>query len=96
MAPRSRIAPDVVRSILLSNDADGICAASHGISRQAVQQIRNGTIHRKVLAEIPRRGVTQTHACSTCIHWLHGSCSIGFPEPTENLYFANECNLFQT
>jgi hypothetical protein len=26
--------------------------------------------------------------------WLKGRCSLDFPEPAQNLFFAGECNIF--
>ena len=109
MPHRSKITESTVRAILLNQDTHQACAKIHGISWQAVQQIRLGVIHKKKAPEVPRwakRGpgtlsslsippkMLEHHSCQPCLHWHKGACSMGFPEPTENLRFANECNVY--
>jgi hypothetical protein len=44
--------------------------------------------------EIPRRNSFAEHSCECCALWLKGKCSLDFPEPVHNLFFAGECNIF--
>jgi hypothetical protein len=50
--------------------------------------------HKKLFPEIPRRNSFAKHSCECCVLWLKGKCSLSFPEPAQNLYFAGECNIF--
>ena len=94
MAPKSKISEATVRAILLTKGTHQATAAIHGVSWQAVQQIRLGKIHKTTAPEVPRWVNPGKHSCELCRHWLKGGCTLGFPEPTENLLFANECNLY--
>ena len=90
----TKISPEAVRDILLSDDSHKAMAQRHGVSRQTVEQIRFGVGHRKLFPEIPRRNSFAEHSCECCALWLKGKCSLDFPEPVQNLYFAGECNIF--
>jgi hypothetical protein len=94
MPHKSKISEATVRAILLTHASHQKTAAIHGVSWQAVQQIRLGKIHKKTAPEVPRWANSPKHSCAHCRHWLKGACSLGFPEPTENLLFASECNLY--
>jgi len=93
MSSQSKLAEAIVRDILLSKLSHRKIAQVHGISYQAAHQIRHGLIHRKTLPDIPR-WIVQTHSCESCLHWSDDHCTMDFPEPRENLRFANECNLY--
>ena len=90
----TKVSPEAVRDILLSPDSPKATAQRHGISRHTIEQIWFGVGHRKLFPEIPRRKYVATHSCESCALWVGSKCSIGFPEPTQNLLFASECNVF--
>jgi hypothetical protein len=90
----TKIFPEAVRDILLSPDSPKATAQRHGISRQTVEQIWLGVGHKKLFPEIPRRNSFVEHSCECCALWLKGKCSLDFPEPAQNLFFAGECNIF--
>lgn len=90
----TKVSPEAVRDILLSPDSPKATAQRHGISRHTVEQIWFGVGHRKLFPEIPRRKYVATHSCECCALWLKGKCSLNFPEPAQNLFFAGECNIF--
>jgi len=90
----TKISPEAVRDILLSPDSPKATARRHGISRQTVEQIWFGVGHKKLFPEIPRRNSFAQHSCESCALWLKGKCSLNFPEPAQNLFFAGECNIF--
>jgi len=90
----TKISPEAVRDILLSPDSHRTMAERHGVSRQTVEQIRFGVGHRKLFPEIPRRKSFVQHSCESCALWIKGKCSLDFPEPAQNLFFAGECNIF--
>ena len=90
----TKVSPEAVRDILLSPDSPKATAQRHGISRHTVEQIWFGVGHRKLFPEIPRRKSFAEHSCECCAMWLKGRCSLDFPEPAQNLFFAGECNIF--
>jgi hypothetical protein len=90
----TKVSPEVVRDILLSPDSPKATAQRHNISRHTVEQIWFGVGHKKVFPEIPRRNSVVKHSCERCVMWLKGKCSLDFPEPEQNLFFARECNIF--
>jgi hypothetical protein len=90
----TKISQEAVRDILLSSDSHRTMAERHGVSRQTVEQIRFGVGHKKLFPEIPRRNSFVEHSCECCALWLKGKCSLDFPEPAQNLFFAGECNIF--
>jgi len=90
----TKISPEAVRDILLSPDTHKAMAERHGVSRQTVEQIRFGVGHKKLFPEIPRRNSFVEHSCECCALWFKGKCSLDFPEPAQNLFFAGECNIF--
>jgi hypothetical protein len=90
----TKVSPEAVRDILLSSDSPKATAQRHGISRHTVEQIWFGVGHRKLFPEIPRRKSFAEHSCECCAMWLKGRCSLDFPEPAQNLFFAGECNIF--
>ena len=90
----TKVTPEIVYDILTSSDSHRITAERHSVSRQTVEQIRFGLGHKKLFPEIPRRNSFVEHSCECCALWLKNKCSIDLPEPTHNLYFATECNVF--
>ena len=90
----TKVSPEVVRDILLSPDSPKATAQRHNISRHTVEQIWFGVGHKKIFPEIPRRNSVVKHSCERCVMWLKGKCSLDFPEPEQNLFFAKECNIF--
>jgi hypothetical protein len=90
----TKISPEAVRDILISSDSHKTMAERHGVSRHTVEQIRFGVGHKKLFPEIPRRRNAAAHSCESCALWLKGKCSLDFPEPVHNLFFARECNIF--
>lgn len=68
-------------------------AKLHGVSKEAVRQIRSGKTHRKVLESAG--GVLM---CTGCRHWAKsgGYCTMGFPDPeVEGPTFAADCSLYE-
>jgi len=90
----TKVSPEAVRDILLSQDSHKVTARRHGVSRQTVEQIRFGMGHKNLFPEIPRRNSFAKHSCESCALWLKDKCSLDFPESAQNLYFAGECNIF--
>jgi hypothetical protein len=90
----TKVSLEAVRDILLSPDSHKITAQRHGVSRQTIELIRYGKMHIKKFPEIPRRNSFTRHSCKGCAHWFKDQCSLDFPEPNQNMYFASECNIF--
>lgn len=91
--PRHHLPPEQVRLILLSSDSDSSLARRFKRSRPAIANLRTGRSYADLWPEIPRR--SPPRSCHDCQQWLHGRCSLGFPDPElEGPGFAADCESF--
>jgi hypothetical protein len=70
-----------VRLILTSAEGHTQLGKKLGCSRELVRQIRNGTLYKEVLPDIPRREYRMA-LCHNCHFYDHKrkACDLGFPE----------------
>ena len=86
------ISDDDIVIILESTLSNTKMGEVYGISRQTVQQIRNGKTYADVRPDIPRVG---GRSCKKCQHWHNERCMFDFPDPIEEgIYAARYCNLY--
>ena len=85
-----------VVQILLSDKPHAQLAREHGVSPQAVRDVRNGVHYGEIRPDIPRRNtfVGERRFCRDCIQYLNGKCSLGFPEAKSNTY-AQICSVYE-
>jgi hypothetical protein len=91
---------DEVRLVLTSPLSSVKLAREIGRSKEAVAAIRRGTLHARILPELPRRQVQQrpdpSVSCHACEHWEGDRCGMGFPDPLEEgPAFAADCSLYE-
>lgn len=92
---RSQLPPEQVRQILLSTDSDNDLARRFKRSHTAIANLRTGRSYADLWPELPRR--SPPRSCHDCQQWLHGRCSLGFPDPElEGPGFAADCECFST
>lgn len=94
-----------VRLILTDERSGAELAKVLGVTHQAVNQVRTGKTHQRVLPELPRvvpevrnykrmpiiRSTKIT--CQDCAHWWQKRCSLDVPEAGGT--FAIECSFYQ-
>ena len=92
---RSKLTLEQVRRALTDQATSSVkMAAEMGVSRQAIDQIRNGISWSSTFPELPRRHLWRD--CSQCCHWEGTECAMGFPDPLEEgTRFAADCDLYK-
>lgn len=98
MAHNSRLTPHDVIYILQCPDTDTVVAFRLGVSRQTVNNIRNGRNYKNVAPQLPRREVATYNKegplCTICNFWDGYGCSFKLPESLKDLRFAQECSMY--
>lgn len=85
-------------AIMLSSKSSSALAAEYGVTRQAVDQIRQGQSYANIYARLQEEGhqlrSTGSLLCESCVHWCDGKgCSFGFPDAGGD--FATDCYLYR-
>jgi len=67
---------------------------TYEVSQLRYEQLRAiDKIRAILLGGSPIAGAQSDLSCSTCTHWDHNKCGMGFPEAGDT--FANECACYQ-
>jgi|694.fasta_scaffold63958_4 hypothetical protein len=85
-----------IAAIIASPETHRALGQVYGVSRETIRQIRIGKIYRDALPDgyRPPPGPNDP-SCERCMHWYHGECGLGFPDPAlEGPVFASDCSLF--
>lgn len=79
---------ELIADIRGSDEPEAVLARRHGCSTSTVGAIRRGEVWADVVDDGP--------SCRHCLHWHHGCCSLGFPDPREEgVAFARWCVTFE-
>jgi hypothetical protein len=94
--PPGGLATAAAAEIILSDKSALALAAEHGVSAQAIWNIRRGKSYADVYARLKEQGYSVAgfgeKLCQDCRYWQEDGCDFRFPDAGAD--FATDCYLY--